>query len=409
MRLRPIAIGLTALAAIVGAAFTIRWIGTPTIGYRTTTIDRANVEATVTAIGALHPRRFVDVGAQVSGQINRLHPQPGAEVRKGDLLVEIDPSVAQATVDAGRASLAGLRAQLADQQAQHRLAGQQLARQRQMSDDGAKRAEDVQTAEANLASAAARIAHLEAQIQQTQAALKADEARLGYTRIYASMSGTVVSVEAREGQTLNATYQTPNILRIADLSTMTVWTEVSEADVRRVRPGMPAHFSTLGGPGDETPRRWSSTVRQVLPAPPVAAGATSAAGAVPAAATKAVVYTVLFDVDNSDGELMPQMTAQVAVVTSKADGVVAAPLSALTAEQSARSMQGDKVESKAAGDAGNTYTARVLGADGKPETRQVRIGVRSRHQAEVRDGLAVGDRLVVGEVVGKDRLRWFQW
>eukprot|EP01032_Pedospumella_encystans_P001582 gene1582-1837_t len=87
--------------------------------------------------------------------------------------------------------------------------------------------------------------NLAAQIAQTQATLQADEARLGYTRIFAPMAGTVVSVDAREGQTLNATYQTPNVLRIADLSSMTVWSEVSEADVRRVKPGMAVYFTTL--------------------------------------------------------------------------------------------------------------------------------------------------------------------
>lgn len=67
------------------------------------------------------------------------------------------------------------------------------------------------------------------------------------------MSGTVVSVDAREGQTLNATYQTPNILRIADLTAMTVWTDVSEADVRRVRADMPVYFTTLGSAGQNRP------------------------------------------------------------------------------------------------------------------------------------------------------------
>ena len=177
---------------------------------------RGTIESSVTAFGTLQPRRYVDVGAQVSGQILRLLVQPGDVVDKGQLLVEIDPSVQRATVDAGRASLAGLRAQLADQRAQHRLAGQQHARQRRMAADGATREEDVQSAEAAFASAAARIEHLEAQIAQTQATLKADEARLGYTRIFAPMAGTVVSVTAREGQTLNATYQTPDVLRIAD-------------------------------------------------------------------------------------------------------------------------------------------------------------------------------------------------
>jgi len=385
---------LILVAIAVAAAVLWWWQARPTVVYQTQAITRGDVEATVTAIGTLQPRSYVDVGAQVSGLIQRLPVAPGSVVKKGQLLVEIDPSVQQATVDAGRAALAGLRAQRTDQQAQQRLAVQQLARQQQMAAEGATRSEDLQTAEATLASTAAKVAHLDAQIAQTQATQRAEEARLGYTRIFAPMAGTVVSVEAREGQTLNATYQTPNILRIADLSAMTVWTEVSEADVRRVKAGLPVYFTTLGGLDGAAPRRWTARVRQVLPAPPVPegqAGGKAAAGSAPGAA-KAVVYTVLFDVDNTDGELMPQMTAQVGFVTAQAQGVIAVPLAALTA------VEGEQ----------GAYTARVLGAAGKPAVRPVRVGIRSRHLAEVREGLAEGDRLVVGEKP-VEGVRWIQW
>lgn len=370
------------------------WQARPSVAYQTQAVARGDVESTVTAIGTLQPRSYVDVGAQVSGLIQRLPVAPGSVVTKGQLLVEIDPSVQQATVDAGRAALAGLRAQRTDQQAQHRLAVQQFARQQQMAADGATRGEDLQTAEATLASTTAKVAQLDAQIAQTQATQRAEEARLGYTRIFAPMAGTVVSVEAREGQTLNATYQTPNILRIADLSAMTVWTEVSEADVRRVKAGLPVYFTTLGGLDGAAPRRWTARVRQVLPAPPVPegqSGAKASGGSAPGAA-KAVVYTVLFDVDNADGELMPQMTAQVGFVTAQARGVIAVPLAALAA------VEGEQ----------GAYTARVLDADGQPVVRPVRVGIRSRHLAEVREGLAEGDRLVVGEKP-VERVRWIQW
>ncbi|XAH21236.1 efflux RND transporter periplasmic adaptor subunit [Xylophilus sp. GW821-FHT01B05] len=391
---RVLAIAL--LAALAAGAAIWWWGARPSVVYQTQPVSRGDVESTVTAIGTLQPRSYVDVGAQVSGLILRLPVQPGSVVKKGQLLVEIDPSVQQATVDAGRAALAGLRAQRTDQQSQHRLAEQQLARQKQMAADGATRAEDLQTAEATLASTAAKVAHLDAQIAQTQATQRAEEARLGYTRIYAPMAGTVVSVEAREGQTLNATYQTPNILRIADLSAMTVWTEVSEADVRRVKAGMPVYFTTLGGVDSASPRRWTAKVRQVLPAPPVPeGGGAKAAGGAAAGASKAVVYTVLFDVDNTDGELMPQMTAQVGFVAAQAKGVIAVPLAALTAVEG---QPGD-------------FSARVLGADGKPAARQVRVGVRSRHLAEVAEvdgGLAEGERLIVGETPAGG-MRWIQW
>ena len=383
-------IAATAVLVLGVAAAGLWWAQRPAMAYQTEAVARSDIEATVTAIGTLQPRRYVDVGAQVSGQIMRLRVEPGAQVAKGDLLVEIDPSVQRATVDAGRASLAGLRAQLAEQLAQRRLSEQQLARQRQMSRDGATREEDVQTAEANLAMAAARIDRLKAQIDQTQATLKADEARLGYTRIYAPMAGTVVSLDAREGQTLNATYQTPNILRIADLSAMTVWTEVSEADVRRVREGMPVYFTTLGSAGQAKPRRWSGTVRQVLPAPSASQAQAGGTAAAPAPATKAVAYTVLFDVGNEDSELMPQMTAQVVFIAASAAQALTVPLTGVREE-------------------GDGHAARVLDARGQPQERRLKLGVRSRHQAQVLEGLAEGERVIVGETPLERGLRWLQW
>ncbi|MDQ0073681.1 macrolide-specific efflux system membrane fusion protein [Variovorax boronicumulans] len=370
---------------LISVATGYLWARRPSGEVESTAAWRASIESSVTAFGTLQPRRYVDVGAQVSGQILRLNVQPGDIIEKGQLLVEIDPSVQRATVDAGRASLAGLRAQLADQRAQHRLASQQHARQRQMAADGATREEDVQNAEAALASAAARIDNLEAQIAQTQATLKADEARLGYTRIYAPMAGTVVSVAAREGQTLNATYQTPDVLRIADLSSMTVWSEVSEADVGRVKAGMPVYFTTLGN----SRRRWHGKVRQVLPAPPpagVKTGASDSSTAAPAAPSKVVVYTALFDIDNADGELMPQMTAQVTFVESSAAEAVVVPAAALLPVPGADA---------------DRFMVRVLRTDGSVETRPLRVGVRNRVIAQALDGIQVGDRIVTGLADGK--------
>lgn len=381
--------GLVGLVPISVAVALVWWNNRPHVLYDSVAVQRADVESTVTAIGTLHPRTYVDVGAQVSGQITRLLVSPGAYVEKGALLVEIDPSVQRATVDAGRASLASLHAQMAEQQAQLKLARQQLERQQRMADEEATRQEDVQIAQAQVAGAAARIDHIKAQMQQTQATLQADEARLGYTRIYAPMAGTVVSLEAREGQTLNATYQTPNILRIADLSAMTVWTDVSEADVRRVKKEMPVYFTTLGSAGQAQPRRWHSQVRQVLPAP--LDSTQSGSGSAPAMATKAVTYVVLFDVDNQDAELMPQMTAQVVFVTAQAEQALSVPLVA--------------VQTSAA----QASTVRVLNARQQPEVRAVKLGVRSRHQVQVLDGLSEGERVIVGETQEPAGVRWLQW
>ncbi|MBP0597154.1 efflux RND transporter periplasmic adaptor subunit [Herbaspirillum sp. LeCh32-8] len=381
---------MVAMAVLVIAALAIWWLGRSSVTYESAVIGRGDIESSVSAVGKLQPRRYVDVGAQVSGQILRLHVQAGDAVKKGQLLAEIDPSVQKATVDAGRASLTGLRAQLAEQQAQHMLAGQQVQRQRQLDAGGATRSEDVDIAESNLTQAAARVEHLKAQITQTSATLQADEVRLGYTNIYATMDGTIVSVDAREGQTLNATYQTPNIMRIADLGRMTVWTEVSEAEVRKVRAGMPVYFTTLGADR----RRWHGEVRQVLPAPPSPEGK-SADTALAPSTSKVIVYTALFDVDNADGELMPQMTAQVSFVSAAARDVVVAPLAALKPIKSELAAPG-------------AYTARVLDADGRIQERRVRAGVRNRVSAEVLEGLAEGERIVTGEQRHEGALKRFQ-
>ncbi len=379
-------IGLVVLVAALAAIGL--WSGSRAgTQYEVAPVARGNIEATVTAIGTLQPMSSVEVGAQVSGQVLKLHVQPGDVVKKGQLLAEIDASVLQATVDAGRAQQTELQAQLAEQKAQHKLSAQQHERQQQMHKDESTRLEDVQTAEANLAAAVARIAQTQARIVQTQSSLKADEARLGYTRIYAPMGGTVIGIDAKEGQTLNATYQTPTLMRIADLSEMTVWTTVSEADIRRVKAGQAAYFTTLAGDR----RRWNGQVRQVLPAPPVAPAAQSNPNQTPV--SKVVQYTVLFDVDNKDAELLPQMTAQVSFITASARDVLVAPLNALQAVEHKPQM----------------YTARILGSDDKPQTREVRTGVSDRLAAQVVEGLKEGEQLITGEVVAQTKTRRFQW
>ncbi|MGS7250689.1 efflux RND transporter periplasmic adaptor subunit [Pseudomonas anuradhapurensis] len=366
---------------LLGLGSLLAWTALPSAAQplSTVAVTRADIESSVTALGTLQPRRYVDVGAQASGQIHTLHVEVGDTVRKGQLLVEIDPSTQQARLDAGRYSIDNLKAQLAEQRAQFQLARQQLKRQRDLAAAGATRDEDVQTAAAQLKVTQARIDMFQAQIHQAQASLRSDEAELGYTRIYAPMDGTVVAVDAREGQTLNAQQQTPLILRIARLSPMTVWAQVSEADIGQVKPGMTAYFTTLAG----GKRRWTSTVRQVLPVPPKPLDQASQGGGSPAsvsngnAGNQVVQYSVLLDVDNPDGALMAEMTAQVFFVAGKASQVLTVPRAALD-------------------DADGLRLAHVLTRDGKVEQRQVRTGLSDRLRVQVLDGLNEGERLVIG-------------
>lgn len=326
---------------------------------QTAEATRGDIENVVTALGNLQPRDYVDVGAQVSGQLVRLHVEIGDQVSEGDLLAEIDADVQQARVEAGRAQLAAQEAQLAERQAQLELARLQFQRQERLLQDDATSEDAFQIARASVLTTEAQIRALRAQIEQNKSSLRAEEATLGYTRIFAPMDGTVVSMDARQGQTLNANQMAPILMRIADLSIMTVWTEVSEADVSRLKPGMSAYFSPLGLPQE----RWEGTLRQVRPTPEIL--------------NNVVLYTAMFDVDNEDGRLMTQMTAQVFFILEEARDVVKVPVTALHERRGSRD------------------TVTVVTADGQREERQVEVGISDRIAAEIRDGLEAGEQVVL--------------
>lgn len=344
-----------------------------------------DVEDTVTALGSLQPLEYVDVGAQVSGQLKKITVAIGDVVKAGDLLVEIDPQIYQAKVDGDEATLVSLKAQIAEKQAARTLAEQQFNRQKELKAENATSQEDYDSADAALKTATAQIASLRAQVQQTESALKGNRANLQYTRIYAPMAGTVVSQTLRQGQTIVSNQSAPTILRIADLDTMTVWTQVSEADVTKLKLGMPVYFTTLGEPD----KRRYGTLRQILPTPEIV--------------NNVVLYNALFDVPNKDRALQPQMSAQVFFVAAEAKDVPLVPVKAL--RPVARGADGAKqagaqpaAPGAAAGAApsvqGKRYTVRVKNGD-MIEERKIVTGVANRLVAEVRDGLKPGEEVLV--------------
>ncbi len=380
-RPRPARRALLVIACLIPVLAVAAWQVLPPgrDGLTTVTVTRGTIESSVTALGTLQPRRYVDVGAQASGQIQKIHVEAGDQVKAGQLLVEIDPSTQKAKLDASRYAIENLKAQLQEQRALHELARQKYQRQQRLVAGNATREEDVQTAKAELSATQARVDMFQAQILQAQASLRSDEAELGYTRIYAPMDGTVVAVDARVGQTLNAQQQTPLILRIAKLSPMTVWAEVSEADIGHVKPGMTAYFTTLSGGN----RRWTSTVRQILPIPPKPLNETQGSGS-PSSSSKSgtgrvVLYTVLLDVENTDNALMAEMTTQVFFVASQVKDALTAPVAALLGTESA-----------------GKQIARVVNNKGRIEERQVQLGISDRLRVQVLDGLNEGDHLLIG-------------
>lgn len=325
---------------------------------------QGSIEENVTAQGKLEPKEYVDVGAQVTGQLQKLYVDIGDNVTAGQLLVEIDPRIYVARVQADEANIKNLQAQLAGQQAQVVFARQQYDRNRELMKSKGVSEQDFQNSEFNLKKAVATADSIQAQIEQVQSTLNGDRTNLGYTKIYAPMDGTVVTRTARLGQTLNANQTTPMIMQLAKLDAMTVRAQVAEADVMRLKPSLPVYFTTLGS-GE---RRWQGSVRQILPSPEVV--------------NNVVLYNVLVDVDNRDRQLMSGMSTQMFFVLGRAENVILVPVGAL----------GQRLP-EADDDKGRAYRAKVVTAEGIQE-KIVHVGLQNRRYAEVRDGLEVGSKLL---------------
>jgi membrane fusion protein, macrolide-specific efflux system len=266
MKLRN-TLGLSVLAAALLVAASMVWarMGAQDgpSAFNTASVVRGDIEDAVSALGSMQPQEFVDVGTQVSGQLKRLMVKVGDTVKPGAVLAEIDTTLLAAKVEAGQATLQSLAAQMEEKQVQLALAQRQHKRNASMLAQDAISRDAFETSQTNTQVMAAQVSALHAQRQQTAATLKIEQSHLANARIHAPMAGTVVSLNARQGQTLNASQQAPVLMRLARLDTMTVVTQVSEADVVRLAAGTPAYFSTLGRPD----RRWQGKVRQVLPRP----------------------------------------------------------------------------------------------------------------------------------------------
>lgn len=364
--------------------------------YQTAQASRGDIEVTISAAGKIVPKEEVAVGAQVSGQLEKLYVDIGDKVEAGQLLAQIDATIATTSVQANQAQLKELRASRKQQQASLELLKAEADRATMLYEADAIARADYESAQANYQIAQGKLEAIDAQIERQSSTLKADLASLEFTKIYAPISGTVVSLEAVEGQTLNANQTAPTILTIADLTTMTVETDVSEADVLRIANDQPAWFTTLG----DSEYRWETKVRQVLPTPEVL--------------NDVVLYKALLDVDNPEGRLRSEMTAQVFFVVGSAKDAVLVPVTAL---QSAPKQQQREPDSEAAKPAGGppkppeafvaarrehpeatVATVLVVGTDGEPHPQMILTGLKTRTQAEVVYGLEPGETVVTGEM-----------
>ena len=415
-----------------------------TTNYLTATAEIGDIENNVMASGKVKALNTVDVGAQVSGEVTRLFVDVGDEVQKGDLIAQIDQvtqknnlSNEQASLEQSEAALQSARAESLSRQASLKsayadLASRQSELKQAQSDfmrlqslvaidaisqqeydtqatsvDTAKAA--VANARAAIETAKAAIATTEANINSQQAALRKSQTNvstaqedLSYTTIRAPMSGTVVSVTTEQGTTVNANQTAPTIVTLADLSTVRINAQISEADVINVKAGLPVYFNIIGNPD----QKYDATLKAIEPAPEKISDTSS---------TDAAIYYVGYiEVPNTERRFRIDMTAQVYIVINQAKDALLIPSAALQPAGKSRK-SGNPKKGAATADTSDTAASvdnnsrsdnnsrattamvRVLKADGEVVEQTVKVGINNRVNAEILSGLNKGDEVILGE------------
>ena len=372
LRWITIALGLVALGAVA------KWQFFPAAqppSFVTATATTTDLQDTVLATGVLQAFKQVSVGAQVSGQVKVLKVALGDKVKAGQLIAEIDSVPQQNTLRNAEAALANMEAQLKAQKATQIQTSLALQRQKELRAADANARADLESAQAANDLALANIDALKAQILQAQVTVDTAKVNMGYTRITAPIDGQVVAIVTQQGQTVNANQTTPTIIKLAQTETMTVKTQISEADVTRVKMGQKVYFTILGEPN----KRYTATLRSIEPAPDSILTETTSSTSTTAAST-AIYYNGLFDAPNEDGKLRISMTAQVQIVRADAPGALTIPATAL----GPRGKDG-------------SYTVRVVGADGQAQPRSIKVGLNTNVSVQVLEGLVEGDKVVIGD------------
>lgn len=336
----------------------------------TVKVERGDIAETVLATGSLQANSVTSVGAEVSGTIQSVAVKLGDTVKTGDLIAQIDSTNQQNAVKSAQAALLNLQAQLQAKQADLASAQAGLERANKLAPQKLISDADVMTAQATLAAAQAAIASLNAQISQAQLAVDDANLALSRTRITAPVDGTIVAVLVTVGQSVNANQTTPTIVKVADLDTMIIKAQISEADVTKVQPGQNATFTILGDPDTKIPAKLLS----IEPAP----DAITTADTGLSTSDNAVYYNGLFSVANPDHRLRIAMTAQVTITIDEKKNVLTLPASVLGS----------------AGRNGGYRVAVYDEASGKVHPAEVKVGLDNNITAEIVSGLNEGDLVV---------------
>lgn len=255
-------------------------------GFATATITKGDLRQVVTATGEIQPLNTINVGSQVSGTIEAIYVDYNSKVKKGDVLLKIEPSVLQASVDEAYASLVS-------SESQRNYAKSEYERNKTLFDAGFISRAQLEQSQTTYEQAEQNVNKMKSQYDRAVT-------NLGYATITSPVDGTVISRQVDVGQTVAASFQTPDLFEIAeDLSQMQIETSVSEADIGMIAEGQSVTFTVDAYPS----QTFEGFVRQVRLSPTIT--------------SNVVVYTVVIDVDNTDLRLKPGMTAFVTILISE--------------------------------------------------------------------------------------------
>ena len=391
-----IILGIAAIGLAIGGYVFFNGERKAPVRYRTAEVERGSVISVVSATGTINPVVSVQVGTQVSGMVKSLHADFNTRVKAGDTVAVIDPEPfkarreqAASNLEMARASVARARADLA-QRKRERDRVQSLVEQQFVSQN------DVDVALTNYESAEAQLRVVEAQVRQAEAALNVADLELKHTVIRSPVDGIVVARNVEVGQTVAASFATPNLFLIAlDLTKMQVDTNVSESDIGGMTEGKSATFTVDAYPGVQ----FAGAIRQVRLAP--------------INVQNVVTYNVVVAVDNYDLKLKPGMTANVSIVVAQRDQVLKVPNAALRflPPQSERGEGQDREGSRAKPEArtsdgkslvfaesgGSSRKIWKLGVTGEPESLAVQTGISDGLWTEVLAGpISEHDKVIVG-------------
>ena len=305
----------------------------PAQKFKTETIARGDVVQTITANGTLNPVVVINVGTQISGTIQKLHVNFNDQVTAGQILAELDPSLLGATLKQSQANLASVEANL-------RLARTKEARARKLVAQGF-------VVQSQLDEAVEVLDAAKAQVKVVKAQIERDEANLRYSTIRSPISGIVIARPVDIGQTVAASFQTPTLFQIAqDLKVMQIDTSIAEADIGKIKLQQEVSFSVDTFPD----KNFSGKVKQIRLNPTIQ--------------QNVVTYNVVIAADNTEGTLLPGMTAHVQINSQRREQVLRVANAALRYKPS----DADLVNKDS-----NPKLHKVI--QGKPASFNVKLGI----------------------------------